>query len=97
MDKGYAHATWLVYKTLDWFLMWNHEYVSKHFNARTGFVPRIDNYNPQTNKIVKNFTVKGGRKRKASKTIKNTIKKHVSNKRNTKRKNKHHKKQTYKR
>jgi hypothetical protein len=53
MDKGYAHATWLVYKTLDWFLMWNHEYVSKHFNARTGFVPRIDNYNPQTNKIVK--------------------------------------------
>jgi chromosome segregation ATPase len=47
--------------------------------------------------ISQNYTVKGGRKRKASKTIKNTIKKHVSNKRNTKRKNKHHKKQTYKR
>jgi len=53
--------------------------------------------NNKTNKIEKNFTVKGGRKRKASKTIKNTIKKHVSNKRNTKRKNKLHKKQTYRR
>ena len=53
--------------------------------------------NDETNKIVKNLTVKGGRKRKASKTIKNTIKKHVSNKRNTKRRNKLHKKQTYRR
>jgi chromosome segregation ATPase len=53
--------------------------------------------NDETNKIVKKFTVKGGRKRKASKTIKNTIKKHVLNKRNTKRRNKLHKKQTYRR
>jgi chromosome segregation ATPase len=53
--------------------------------------------NNPTNKIVKNFTVKGGRKRKASKTVKSTIKKHVSNKRNTKRRNKLHKKQTYRR
>jgi chromosome segregation ATPase len=43
------------------------------------------------------YTVKGGRRRKASKTMKNSAKKHTSNKRNTKRKHKHHKKQTYKR
>jgi hypothetical protein len=43
------------------------------------------------------YTVKGGRRRKASKTTKNSAKKYGSNKRNTKRKHKHHKKQTYKR
>lgn len=42
-NKGFAHATWLRYKNLNWFLMWNHEYVSKDFRARTGFVPRIAN------------------------------------------------------
>ena len=42
--QGYAHATWLRYRDLRWFLMWNHEYVSKDFRARTGFVPRIANY-----------------------------------------------------
>jgi chromosome segregation ATPase len=66
-------------------------------DGSTVYTKESTNKNDPTNKIVKKYTVKGGRKRKASKTIKNTIKKHVSNKRNTKRKNKHHKKQTYKR
>lgn len=52
-DEGYAHATWLMYKTLDWNLMWNHEYVSRQFNARTGFVPRVDNRDFSTGRIVK--------------------------------------------
>ncbi len=52
-DRGFAHATWLLYKTLDWSLMWNHEYVSRLFNARTGFVPRVDNFDPSTGRIVK--------------------------------------------
>lgn len=44
MGDGFAHASWLRYRDLRWFLMWNHEYVSKDFRARTGFVPRIANY-----------------------------------------------------
>ncbi len=51
--KGFAHATWLMYKTLDWNIMWNHEYVSRLFNARTGFVPRVDNFDPSTGRVVK--------------------------------------------
>jgi hypothetical protein len=51
--NGYAHATWFLYKTLDWMLMWNHEYVSKSYSARTGFVPRIDNYDPVSKRIIK--------------------------------------------
>ncbi|MEK0421696.1 MAG: hypothetical protein RLZZ161_1547 [Bacteroidota bacterium] len=45
-DKGYAHASFLVYRTLKWEAMWNHEYVSGKFRAPTGFVPRIENYDP---------------------------------------------------
>jgi hypothetical protein len=50
---GYAHATWLLRKTLNWMFMWNHEYVSKHFRARSGFVPRLDNFDPSTGKVKK--------------------------------------------
>ena len=52
-SRGFAHATWLMYKTLDWNIMWNHEYVSRLFNARTGFVPRVDNFDPSTGRVVK--------------------------------------------
>ena len=52
-NTGFAHATWLLYKTLDWSIMWNHEYASRQFNARTGFVPRVDNFNPATGRVVK--------------------------------------------
>lgn len=51
--EGFAHATWLRYRSLNLTAMWNHEYVSKRFGARTGFVPRIDNYDPETGKIIK--------------------------------------------
>lgn len=50
---GYAHATWLRYRSLNWMAMWNHEYVSKQFVARTGFVPRTDNYDPVSGKVIK--------------------------------------------
>lgn len=50
---GYAHATWLLRRTLNWMFMWNHEYVSKHFKARSGFVPRVDNFNPSTGRVEK--------------------------------------------
>jgi hypothetical protein len=52
-DAGFAHATWLRYRSLNWMAMWNHEYVSKHFSARTGFVPRTDNFDPISGKIIK--------------------------------------------
>lgn len=44
LNRGFAHATWFRYRDLNWFLMWNHEYVSKFYKARTGFVPRIANF-----------------------------------------------------
>lgn len=50
---GYAHATWLRFRNLNWTAMWNHEYVNRQFSARTGFVPRIDNFDPTTGKVVK--------------------------------------------
>ncbi len=52
-SMGYSHATWLMRKTLNWMFMWNHEYVSKHFKARTGFVPRVDNFDPVSGTIKK--------------------------------------------
>lgn len=52
-DAGYAHATWLRYRSLNWMAMWNHEYVSKQFVARTGFVPRTDNFDPISGKVIK--------------------------------------------
>jgi hypothetical protein len=52
-QHGFAHASWLMYKTLDWNIMWNHEYVSRLFHARTGFVPRVDNFDPSSGRIVK--------------------------------------------
>ena len=49
-NQGYAHASFLFYRTLKWELMWNHEYVSSTFRAPTGFVPRIENYDPSVKK-----------------------------------------------
>lgn len=50
-SKGYAHASFLLYKTLNWEMMWNHEYVSKGFRAPTGFVPRIENFDPVSGRV----------------------------------------------
>ncbi len=49
--KSMAHASWLVYTDKKWFLMWNHEYVDQTFNAQTGFVPRIENYDMKQAKL----------------------------------------------
>lgn len=51
-NESWAHASFLLYQNLKWFAMWNHEYVGKDFKARTGFVPRIENYDPVLNKII---------------------------------------------
>lgn len=48
---SWSHATFLLYQTQDWSIMWNHEYVGKDFKARSGFVPRVENYDPVLNKI----------------------------------------------
>lgn len=52
-NNGFAHATFLQYRNNNWLVMWNHEYAAKTFLARSGFVPRTDNYDPKTKQIVK--------------------------------------------
>lgn len=49
---NFAHASWLMYQTPKWFLMWNHEYVGKNYNAETGFVPRVENYDPINDSVL---------------------------------------------
>lgn len=36
----YAHASWLRHTERTWTAEWNHEFVSKHYQADVGFVPR---------------------------------------------------------
>lgn len=38
--REYAHASWLRYQTRFYTAEWNHEFVSKTYNAELGFVPR---------------------------------------------------------
>ncbi|MFN6037987.1 MAG: DUF5916 domain-containing protein, partial [Bacteroidota bacterium] len=45
-----AHASFLVYNDPNWSIEWNHEYVNKDYNATNGFVPRIQQYDPVSNK-----------------------------------------------
>ncbi|MGE0568791.1 MAG: hypothetical protein AB7O73_12640, partial [Bacteroidia bacterium] len=40
-DNAFAHASWIYYRSYNWSVMWNHEYVDKNYNAETGFTPRI--------------------------------------------------------
>jgi hypothetical protein len=47
-----AHASWLMYNTRNFNIHWNHEKVGENFRAETGFVPRIQNYNPNTEEYV---------------------------------------------
>lgn len=39
--NAFTHASWLNYTSPTLQLEWNHEYVDKHYNAETGFTPRI--------------------------------------------------------
>jgi hypothetical protein len=46
-----SNASWLMYSTQKLFVMWNHEYVGKKYNAEVGFVPRnnVNNTRDTTN------------------------------------------------
>ena len=46
--NDYSHASWFMYNTRNIRMHWNHEYVGKDYRAETGFVPRIQNYNLET-------------------------------------------------
>jgi Domain of unknown function (DUF5916) len=48
--ESWSHASYLNYRTIYWDIAWNHEYVGKDFRARSGFVPRIEFYDPVKNK-----------------------------------------------
>ncbi|UTW62896.1 carbohydrate binding family 9 domain-containing protein [bacterium SCSIO 12741] len=48
-----AHASWLMYNSHHWFVMWNHEYVAKNYEAQTGFVPRNRRFNPIQDTVVR--------------------------------------------
>ncbi len=50
--NDYAHATWLMYNTEKITAQWNHEYVGENYRADVGFVPRVSQYNTNTNKYV---------------------------------------------
>lgn len=51
-ENAFAHASWLNYTNQNMNLEWNHEYVDKFYNAETGFVPRISQYD-NTGKLYK--------------------------------------------
>lgn len=51
-DNAFAHASWLMYNTPEWFIMWNHEYVGANYRANTGFVPRQSVYDEVNNVAV---------------------------------------------
>jgi len=51
--NGNANASWINYSTPNWWIMWNHEYVSKSYNAEVGFVPRNVQYDPVNDELVK--------------------------------------------
>ena len=46
-----AHASFLVFNDPEWSIEWNHEYVHKDYHAQNGFTPRIQQYDPITNKV----------------------------------------------
>lgn len=43
-----SNASWLMYSDPNLFVMWNHEYVGKDYNAEVGFVPRNTRFNSRT-------------------------------------------------
>ncbi len=47
-NNNFAHAVWAMYNTQKMAVHWNHEYVGDNYDAEVGFVPRINNFNPET-------------------------------------------------
>ena len=41
LPQSETHASWFMRNTINWFMMWNHEFVGKNYNAEVGFTPRI--------------------------------------------------------
>lgn len=52
-ENAFAHATWFNYSDQNWMLMHNHEYVGHNYNAEVGFVPRVTNYDPINERIIR--------------------------------------------
>ena len=50
-SDNYTHATWLMRNTKKITTHWNHEYVGENYRADVGFVPRVSQYNPNTERI----------------------------------------------
>jgi len=46
--KSFTHAVWTMYNSQNVQIHYNHEVVTENYNAEVGFVPRISNYNPET-------------------------------------------------
>lgn len=42
--NAFTHASWLLYSTPNWLVMWNHEYVNSNYRAETGFIRRQNVY-----------------------------------------------------
>jgi hypothetical protein len=51
---AFTHASWLRYANQNLSVHWNHEYVNKHYNAETGFTPRIFQVNQLTGEQIRN-------------------------------------------
>lgn len=49
--NNFAHASWLMRNSRRVFAMWNHEYVGHNYRADVGFVPRVENYNPERDTV----------------------------------------------
>ena len=52
--RAYSHAAFWQYNITKWTFTYNHEYVGKNFIADVGFVPRINNYDAATKKVIRN-------------------------------------------
>ncbi len=52
-NNALAHAMWFNYSDPNWMIMHNHEYVGHNYNAEVGFVPRITNYDPINERVIR--------------------------------------------
>jgi hypothetical protein len=50
--NDYTHASWLMYNSEKITVHWNHEFVGENHKAEVGFIPRLSQYNTETNEIV---------------------------------------------
>lgn len=53
LPNPYAHASFLAYQDIRWFVMWNHEYVGEGYDAQVGFTPRLFQYDDERNALIR--------------------------------------------